>query len=65
MLQFISGRLISFWNLFIRVNNSQYYFFYHIGSLAAVIYLVRNLNMFLKLMINFMYVKNIVYEYIN
>ena len=24
MLQFISGRLISFWNLFIYVNNSQY-----------------------------------------
>ena len=27
MLQFISGRLISFWNLFIYVNNSQYTFY--------------------------------------
>ena len=27
MLQFISGRLISFWNLFIYVNNSQYYLY--------------------------------------
>ena len=28
MLQFISGRLISFWNLFIYVNNSQLYYLY-------------------------------------
>ena len=27
MLQFISGRSISFWNLFIYVNNSQYAFY--------------------------------------
>ena len=33
MLQFISGWLISFWNLFIYVNNSQY-----------TIYILRNLK---------------------
>ena len=33
MLQFISGRLISFWNLFIYVNNSQYIIYMMISSL--------------------------------
>jgi hypothetical protein len=40
MLQFILGRLISFWNLFIYVNNSQYtiYIDFSIGVICSYLH---------------------------